>query len=98
MIYKINLGKNNFSYLENKVLERLIHTSGDFTIEHLLNLVKMPVKKQLNHCKRVHQYLLILIWQQQQLNQWLKIQLVIKYFQKVTNDNDLGGKTKTARD
>ena len=31
-----NLIKNNFNYLENKVLERLIHTSGDFNIQKLL--------------------------------------------------------------
>ena len=31
-----NLEVNNFNYLENKVLERLIHTSRDFSIEHLL--------------------------------------------------------------
>ena len=31
-----NLNKNNFSALENRVLERLIHTSGDFGIESLL--------------------------------------------------------------
>ena len=28
--------KNNFNYLENRVLERLIHTSGDFNIQKLL--------------------------------------------------------------
>ena len=28
-----NLNTNNFNYLENKVLERLIHTSGDFSIQ-----------------------------------------------------------------
>ncbi len=31
-----NLDKNNFNYLENKVLERLVHTSGDFKIQNLL--------------------------------------------------------------
>ena len=31
-----NLTENNFNYLENKVLERLIHTSGDFDIQNLL--------------------------------------------------------------
>ncbi len=30
------LTKNKFNYLENKVLERLIHTSGDFNIQKLL--------------------------------------------------------------
>ena len=40
-----NLIKNNFNYLENRVLERLVHTSGDFNIQKLLNLVKELVKK-----------------------------------------------------
>ena len=31
-----NLQPNNFSYLENKVLERLVHTSGDFNVQNLL--------------------------------------------------------------
>ena len=31
-----NLEANSFNYLENKVLERLIHTSGDFSIQDLL--------------------------------------------------------------
>ena len=31
-----NLIKNNFNFLENKVLERLVHTSGDFNIQKLL--------------------------------------------------------------
>ena len=33
---KSKLTKNNFNCLENKVLERLIHTSGDFQIQGLL--------------------------------------------------------------
>ncbi len=33
---KSNLDENNFNYLENKVLERLVHTSGDFSIQKLL--------------------------------------------------------------
>ena len=31
-----NLKKNDLNYLENKVLERLVHTSGDFSIQNLL--------------------------------------------------------------
>ena len=31
-----NLDTNNFNYLENKVLERLVHTSGDFNVQNLL--------------------------------------------------------------
>jgi len=33
---RANLLENNFNYLENKVLERLVHTSGDFNIQKLL--------------------------------------------------------------
>ena len=33
---RTNLEANDFNYLENKVLERLIHTSGDFNIQNLL--------------------------------------------------------------
>ena len=35
-----NLKSNNFNYLENKVLERLVHTSGDFNIQNLLEFSK----------------------------------------------------------
>ena len=31
-----NLEANSFNYLENKVLERLVHTCGDFSIQDLL--------------------------------------------------------------
>ena len=33
---KSKLAKNNFNCIEKKVLERLIHTSGDFKIQDLL--------------------------------------------------------------
>ncbi len=33
---RTNLEANDFNYLENKVLERLVHTSGDFNIQNLL--------------------------------------------------------------
>ena len=32
-----HLEANNLSYLENKVLERLVHTSGDFSVQNLLD-------------------------------------------------------------
>lgn len=35
-----NLETNDFSFLENKVLERLVHTSGDFNIQDLLEFSK----------------------------------------------------------
>ena len=40
-----NLIKNNFNYLENQVLERLVHTSGDFTIQKLLEFSEGACEK-----------------------------------------------------
>ena len=31
------LAANDLNYLEKKVLERLVHTSGDFSVQNLLN-------------------------------------------------------------
>ncbi len=42
-----NLIKNNFNYLENKVLERLIHTSGDFNIQNLLEFSEGACEKAI---------------------------------------------------
>ena len=38
------LACNNFNHLENQVLERLIHTSGDFTVQNLLVFSKNACK------------------------------------------------------
>ena len=42
-----NLIKNNFNYLESKVLERLIHTSGDFNIQNLLEFSEGACEKAI---------------------------------------------------
>ena len=42
-----NLKANNFNYLENKVLERLVHTSGDFNIQNLLEFSKDVCEKAI---------------------------------------------------
>ena len=42
-----NLDENNFNYLENKVLERLVHTSGDFNIQNLLEFSEGACEKAL---------------------------------------------------
>ena len=42
-----NLAENNFNYLENKVLERLIHTSGDFNIQYLVEFSKDSCEKAI---------------------------------------------------
>ena len=46
-----NLVKNNFNYLENKVLERLVHTSGDFSIQKLLEFSEGACEKALKSLK-----------------------------------------------
>ena len=46
-----NLIKNNFSYLENRVLERLVHTSGDFNIQQLLEFSEGACEKGVKSLK-----------------------------------------------
>ena len=40
-----HLGVNDLNYLEKKVLERLVHTSGDFSIQNLLEFSKGACEK-----------------------------------------------------
>ncbi len=46
-----NLIKNNFNYLENRVLERLVHTSGDFNIQKLLEFSEGACEKAIKSLK-----------------------------------------------
>jgi len=46
-----NLIKNNLNYLENKVLERLVHTSGDFNIQKLLEFSEGACEKAIKSLK-----------------------------------------------
>ena len=46
-----NLEANNFNYLENKVLERLVHTSGDFNIQFLLEFSENACEKGIKSIK-----------------------------------------------
>ncbi len=46
-----NLIKNNFNYLENKVLERLVHTSGDFNVQKLLLFSEGACEKAIKSLK-----------------------------------------------
>ena len=48
---KSNLIKNNFNFLENKVLERLVHTSGDFNIQKLLEFSEGACEKAIKSLK-----------------------------------------------
>ena len=43
--------KNNFNYLENRVLERLVHTSGDFDIQKLLEFSEGACEKAIKSLK-----------------------------------------------
>jgi len=46
-----NLGANDLNCLEKKVLERLVHTSGDFSVQNLLNFSKGACEKGLHALK-----------------------------------------------
>ena len=48
---RANLIQNNFNYLENKVLERLVHTSGDFDIQKLLEFSEGACEKAIKSLK-----------------------------------------------
>ena len=47
-----NLIKNHFNYLENKVLERLIHSSGDFGIQNLLEFSEGACEDAIKSLKK----------------------------------------------
>ena len=46
-----HLGANELNYLEKKVLERLVHTSGDFSIQNLINFSEGACEKGLQALK-----------------------------------------------
>ena len=46
-----NLIKNNLNYLEKRVLERLVHTSGDFNIQKLLEFSEGACEKAIKSLK-----------------------------------------------
>ena len=46
-----NLIENNFNFLENKVLERLVHTSGDFNIQKLLEFSEGACEQAIKSLK-----------------------------------------------
>ena len=48
---KSHLIENNLNYLENKVLERLVHTSGDFNIQKLLEFSEGACEKAVQSLK-----------------------------------------------
>ena len=46
-----HLGANDLNYLEKKVLERLVHTSGDFSVQNLVNFSEGACEKGLQALK-----------------------------------------------
>ena len=46
-----NLEVNDLNYLEKKVLERIVHTSGDFSVQNLLEFSEGACEKGLNALK-----------------------------------------------
>jgi len=46
-----NLEANNLNYLEKKVLERLVHTSGDLSVQNLVNYSEGSCEKGLQALK-----------------------------------------------
>ncbi len=49
---RTNLEANDFNYLENKVLERLVHTSGDFNIQNLLEFSEDACEKAIKSLRQ----------------------------------------------
>ena len=47
-----HLGANDLNYLEKKVLERLVHTSGDFSVQNLINFSEGACEKGLQALKK----------------------------------------------
>ena len=46
-----HLGANDLNYLEKKVLERLVHTSGDFSVQNLIEFSEGACEKGLQALK-----------------------------------------------
>ena len=93
-----NLEKNNFSYLENKVLERLVHTSGDFNIQKLLEFSEEACEKGIKSLKEGAPILTDTDMAAAAIKSMAKNTSGNKVFsaKKWFNDNDLIGLTKTA--
>ena len=93
-----NLEKNNFSYLENKVLERLVHTSGDFNIQKLLEFSEEACEKGIKSLKEGAPILTDTDMAAAAIKSMAKNTSGNKVFsaKKWFNDNDFIGLTKTA--
>jgi len=93
-----NLCENNFNYLENKVLERLVHTSGDFNIQKLLQFSEGACEKALRSLKEGAPILTDTDMAAAAIKSMAKDTSNNKVLsaRKWFNDNDLLGLTKTA--
>ena len=49
---KSHLRANDLNYLENKVLERLVHTSGDFSVQNLIEFSEGACEKGIQALKK----------------------------------------------
>ena len=95
---KSNLNKNNFNYLENKVLERIVHTSGDFNIQNLLEFSEGACEKATKSLKEGAPILTDTDMAAVAINSMAKGtsgNLVVSA-KKWFNEKDLSGLTKTA--
>ncbi len=95
---KSNLIKNNLNYLENKVLERLVHTSGDFKIQNLLEFSDGACEKALKSLKEGAPILTDTDMAAAAIKSMAKNtsgNLVVSA-KKWFNDEDISGLTKTA--
>ena len=74
-----HLGDNDLNYLEKKVLERLVHTSGDFSIQNLLEFSEGACEKGLQALKNGAPILTDTDMAAAAIKSWQKIPLGIKY-------------------
>ena len=93
-----NLGENNFNYLENKVLERLVHTSGDFNVQELLEFSEGACEKAIKSLKEGAPILTDTDMAAAAIKSMAKNTSgnVVVSAKKWITDNDLLGLTKTA--
>ena len=93
-----NLIQNNFNYLENKVLERLVHTSGDFNIQKLLEFSEGACEKAIKSLKKGAPILTDTDMAAAAIKSMAKNTSRNSVFsaKKWVNDKDLLGLTKTA--
>ena len=76
-----HLDANDLNYLERKVLERLVHTSGDFSVQKLINFSEGAREKGLQALKNGAPILTDTDMAAAAINLWQKIQLEMKYSQ-----------------